>query len=84
MFFKLFYDHETVEQLKQMYLELFDEVDRAYNAWDLSVDSFKQKLMSMPENDEKKQDLLQRLSNFINALTFNPYQPSNSSPYSIW
>jgi hypothetical protein len=40
--------------------------------------------MDLPENDERKQDLLQKLNTSIYSLTFTNSNPSESKMYNIW
>ncbi|CAF0968273.1 unnamed protein product [Brachionus calyciflorus] len=81
---QFFYDHETVNELKSLYLELFDESERSahINEWDLSVNNFKTMIMSMnDEDDSKKQDLLFKLNYLIEKISFRAYVPTNSTMY---
>ena len=40
--------------------------------------------MCLPENDERKQDLLLKLNTAIFSMSFTKVNPSESKMYSIW
>lgn len=84
---KFFYDHDTVLELKKLYLELFDESDRFNheNEWNLSVNDFKEKILTLDEEkDSNKQKLLFRLNNLVACISFPTYAPINSEMYTAW
>ena len=83
---QFFYDHETVQELKKLYMEMYDETDRINheNEWNLSLDEFKNKIMLMDENDDNKQNLLNKLNSLIANISFPNYVPTNSNMYISW
>ncbi|RMZ95229.1 MYCBP-associated -like isoform X1, partial [Brachionus plicatilis] len=81
---QFFYDHETVDDLKKLYLELFDENERQIhqNEWNLSINDLKNMILSQNDPDDtNKQSLLFRLNYLVEKISFPAYIPENSTLY---
>ena len=81
---QFFYDHETVNDLKKLYLDLFDENERQEheNEWNLSVNQLKDMILSINDPDDtNKQNLLLRLNFLVDKISFASYIPENSTLY---
>ena len=65
-----------------MYEKVVQERDE--EKWDLSVDSLKQRILSLDEDHPEKQELLEQLNQNINQLTLQPIIPSEQTTYLVW
>lgn len=81
---QLKYQRELVENLKQLYLQLFPEEDREGQEWDLDVQTLEQIIMCREEDEEhqeEKQELLQQLNQTVITLSFPPFTPKQQRMY---
>lgn len=81
---QFFYDHDTVNDLKKLYLELYDENERQIheNEWNLSVNALKEMILQIDDpDDSNKQNLLFKLNYLVEKISFPVYVPENSTLY---
>ncbi|XP_077993073.1 MYCBP-associated protein-like isoform X1 [Glandiceps talaboti] len=76
------YTNEVVSELRQLYLEQFDEEEREGKEWDLSIDNMKKEFLEV-EDDEKREDILMRMNTAAMALRFPPMTPVQQQMYKV-
>lgn len=52
--------------------------------WDLSINTLKNRILSMDEDHAEKQNLLEQLNQNVNQLTLSPILPSEQTTYLVW
>ncbi|XP_046580766.1 MYCBP-associated protein-like isoform X2 [Haliotis rubra] len=77
------YNHETVVELKQMYLQLFPEEERVGKFWDLCVQDLKDLVMDLDEDDENKEPYLHRINEAVGKMSYTPNHPIQQQLYKI-
>lgn len=77
---KLFYCHDAVQALKQLYAEISPE-ERHERIWDLSVDDLKDELMAMDDDDERKEDFLHQMNTHVSKMSYSPANPVKKNLY---
>uniref|UniRef100_H2ZEA0 MYCBP-associated protein n=1 Tax=Ciona savignyi TaxID=51511 RepID=H2ZEA0_CIOSA len=75
------YDHETIMELKNIYLQLFAEEDREGREWNLSLDEL-QSFVSVLPDEGAKEELLSGLNTVIGRLSMPPLTPIQQDMYS--
>ncbi|XP_076799702.1 MYCBP-associated protein-like isoform X3 [Clavelina lepadiformis] len=82
-----FYDHETILELKNIYLQLFAEDEGEGREWDLSLDELQSCVTAVPD-EEAREELLTGLNKIIGRLSFPPLTPSQrlmyNAGYRMW
>ncbi|CAF0839298.1 unnamed protein product [Adineta steineri] len=77
----LFFNHEVFEQIKNIYQQLVPaDEDRK---WDLKIDTIRQKILSLDEENPEKSNLLEQLNQAIHQLTLQPLKPSEQTTYLV-
>ncbi|XP_046350342.2 MYCBP-associated protein-like isoform X3 [Haliotis rufescens] len=77
------YSHETVVELKQIYLQLFPEEERVGKFWDLCVQDLKDLVMDLDEDDENKEPFLHRINEAVGKMSYTPNHPIQQQLYKI-
>nr|CAB3264103.1 MYCBP-associated protein-like [Phallusia mammillata] len=82
-----FYHHETVMELKNIYLQLFAEEDRENKEWNLSLDELQLCVSAIPDEDARE-ELLVGLNTVIRRLSYPPMTPAqkkmHADGYRLW
>ncbi|XP_064644995.1 MYCBP-associated protein-like isoform X2 [Lineus longissimus] len=71
----LHFQHHHIKDLKALYLEFFPEEEHSWREWDYSVETIKDMAMELEEDNEKKEEFLQRLNIAVVGLSFPPFSP---------
>lgn len=58
--------------------------DHEEQKWDLSINTLKNRILSMDEDHAEKQNLLEQLNQNVNQLTLSPILPSEQTTYLVW
>lgn len=77
---KVFYNHDAVQALKQLYAEINPE-EREDRIWDLSVEDLKDELMEMDDDDERKEDFLHQMNTLLSKMSYCPNKPVRKDLY---
>ncbi|XP_052073904.1 MYCBP-associated protein-like isoform X2 [Mytilus californianus] len=77
---KLFYTHDAVQALKQLYAEINPE-EKEDRIWDLSVEDLKDELMAMDDDDERKEDFLHQMNTHVSKMSYSPSNPIKKDLY---
>lgn len=77
------YNHQLVQELKQLYVELFDEEDREGKIWDLCVEDLKDEILQLNEDDERKENFLHQMNAAVTKMSFIPNKPVNKNLYKV-
>ncbi|CAH1789365.1 unnamed protein product [Owenia fusiformis] len=80
---EMHYNHEAVNVLRELYKEFFPEEEREFREWDLSVQNFKEMVMGMDEDDERKEEFLQRMNLAMITLSFPAFNATQQKMYSV-
>nr|XP_026693353.1 MYCBP-associated protein-like isoform X1 [Ciona intestinalis] len=75
-----YYDHETIMELKNIYLQLYAEEDREGKEWNLSLDELQTFVSALPD-EGAKEELLSGLNAVIGQLSFPPLTPTQKGMY---
>ncbi|XP_030841548.1 MYCBP-associated protein isoform X2 [Strongylocentrotus purpuratus] len=74
--------NEVVSQLKQLHVEQFDEEEREDKEWDLDVSKMKREFLAI-EDEEMREDLLNRMNQAVTSLYFPPFTPIQHEMYRV-
>ncbi|XP_071165073.1 MYCBP-associated protein-like isoform X6 [Mytilus edulis] len=77
---KLFYTHDAVQALKQLYAEINPE-EKEDRIWDLSVEDLKDELMAMDDDDERKEDFLHQMNTHVSKMSYSQSNPIKKDLY---
>ncbi|XP_063409770.1 MYCBP-associated protein-like isoform X3 [Mytilus trossulus] len=77
---KLFYTHDAVQALKQLYAEINPE-EKDDRIWDLSVEDLKDELMAMDDDDERKEDFLHQMNTHVSKMSYSQSNPIKKDLY---
>ncbi|XP_023932821.1 MYCBP-associated protein-like isoform X2 [Lingula anatina] len=77
------FSNETVTELNELYKNLFPEEERDDVEWDLSLETLREAIMEMDEDDEQKQEFLQQLNSAVISLSFPPFSPIQQEMYKV-
>ncbi|KAK3094720.1 hypothetical protein FSP39_005416 [Pinctada imbricata] len=80
---KLHYNHESVQELKQLYSEIAPEEERAGRIWDLSIQDLKDEILCMDEEDERKENFLHQLNTTVSKMSYCQNQPTKKNLYKV-
>jgi ABC-type transporter lipoprotein component MlaA len=80
--FKLYFDHETFEQLKRLYEQVVP--DHATDRWNLSVDNLRYRILDLEDDHTAKQDFLEQFNRALTQMTLQPLVPAEQTTYLIW
>jgi hypothetical protein len=72
---QLHFQHHQIKDLKNLYLDFFPEEERSWREWDYSIETIKIMAMELDEDNEKKEEFLQRLNTAVVGLSFPPFSP---------
>ncbi|XP_041458125.1 MYCBP-associated protein-like isoform X2 [Lytechinus variegatus] len=76
------YANEVVSQLKHLYVEQFSEDEKEDREWDLDVTKMKREFLGI-EDEEKREDLLNRMNQAVTSLYFPPFTPIQHEMYRV-
>ncbi|KAK3576672.1 hypothetical protein CHS0354_004957 [Potamilus streckersoni] len=77
----LHYLHDAVQELKQLYKELYPPEDQVDRYWDLSVDDLKEEVLHLSEDDDRKENFLHQMNSAIARMSFLPNKPLQKQLY---
>ncbi|XP_078330046.1 MYCBP-associated protein-like isoform X1 [Crassostrea virginica] len=80
---KLHYNHSSIAELKQLYLEIAPEEEREGRVWDLSVEDLRDEIVAMDEEDERKENFLHQLNTIVSKMSFCPNKPVKKDLYKV-
>ncbi|XP_056002049.1 MYCBP-associated protein-like isoform X3 [Ostrea edulis] len=80
---KLHYNHTSVAELKQLYMEIAPEEEREGRVWDLSVQDLKDEIVAMDEDDERKENFLHQLNTIVSKMSYCPNKPVKKDLYKV-
>jgi hypothetical protein len=61
--------------LNNLYAEALPEDDKLL-PWDLRIGTVKEAILSLSEDDERKEELLQQLNDIVTSMSFKPFMPT--------
>ncbi|CAF1052169.1 unnamed protein product [Adineta ricciae] len=77
----LYFDFEVFEQIKKIYQQLTtNEEDQK---WDLSLETVRNRILALDEENPEKSNLLEQLNQAINQLTLQPLVPTEQTTYLV-
>ncbi|XP_041376567.1 MYCBP-associated protein-like isoform X3 [Gigantopelta aegis] len=79
----LYYHHETVESLKEMYIQLYPEEERDGKFWDLCIQDLKELVGELDEDDERKEAFITKINESVAKMSFSPKEPIKDRLYSV-
>lgn len=80
--FQLYFDYEIFEQIKRLYEQVVP--DHAQRPWNLSIESLREAILALDEDQPQKQEFLEQLNRSVAQLTLQPIAPSEQTTYLIW
>ncbi|XP_074657573.1 MYCBP-associated protein-like isoform X3 [Tubulanus polymorphus] len=78
-----YFSHETIESLHVLYHELIPEEEHESQQWNLDLNTLEDMIVDLDEEDERKEDLLQRLNMSILTVSFPPFNPVQQQMYNV-
>ncbi|XP_052779742.1 MYCBP-associated protein-like isoform X3 [Mya arenaria] len=78
---KMYYHHDAVQELKQMYVDLAPPEEQEGRVWGLSVDDLKDDILLLDDEDERQEAFLHQLNACVSRLSFTPQRPKQKQLY---
>lgn len=80
--FQLYFDYEVFEQIKRLYEQVVPNYEE--EKWNLSVETLRNRILLLDEDDPNKQAFLEQLNKCVHQLTLQPLLPSEQTTYLVW